>query len=244
MAILANLLSALAGGGAGLVQLPILIFLGLPFNIALATHKVASVSLGFGATVRHLQSRKLDFKLSLFILLSGLPGVYLGSQTALYLSNKFSSILLGLLTLFLGFYSLRRPNLGLQDREVKLDKINFYFGGLVLFFIGFLNGSLSSGTGLFVTMWLVHWFRLTYTNAVAYTLILVGLFWNGTGAFVLGFGGQIMWEWIPMLFVGSLIGGYLGADLSLLKGNTFVKKIFENISVLMGISLIARGFLN
>ena len=40
IAIGANALSALAGGGAGLVQLPALILLGLPFAMALATHKV------------------------------------------------------------------------------------------------------------------------------------------------------------------------------------------------------------
>jgi hypothetical protein len=43
---LANLFSAFSGGGAGLIQLPLLLFLGLPFGIALATHKVASVALG------------------------------------------------------------------------------------------------------------------------------------------------------------------------------------------------------
>ena len=45
----ANTFSAYAGGGAGLLQLPALIFLGLPFAIALATHKIASVALGIGA---------------------------------------------------------------------------------------------------------------------------------------------------------------------------------------------------
>ncbi|MFM7037654.1 MAG: sulfite exporter TauE/SafE family protein, partial [Planctomycetaceae bacterium] len=44
-ALVANLLSALAGGGAGLVQLPVLILLGLSFPLALATHKLASVAL-------------------------------------------------------------------------------------------------------------------------------------------------------------------------------------------------------
>ena len=52
IAIGANALSALAGGGAGLVQLPALILLGLPFSMALATHKVASVALGLGASGR------------------------------------------------------------------------------------------------------------------------------------------------------------------------------------------------
>ena len=46
-------------------------------------------------------------------------------------------------------------------------------GGLVLFMIGVLNGSLTSGTGLFVTLWLIRWFGLDYKMAVAYTLILV-----------------------------------------------------------------------
>ena len=55
ISLVANLFSAFSGGGAGLIQLPVLIFLGLPFAIALATHKVASVALGIGATVRHLK---------------------------------------------------------------------------------------------------------------------------------------------------------------------------------------------
>ena len=41
IAVVANALSAVAGGGAGLVQLPALILLGLPFASALATHKLA-----------------------------------------------------------------------------------------------------------------------------------------------------------------------------------------------------------
>ncbi|MDA3807929.1 MAG: sulfite exporter TauE/SafE family protein, partial [Thiomicrorhabdus sp.] len=56
ISLIANLFSALAGGGAGLLQLPALLFLGLPFGTALATHKVASVFLGLGATARHLKS--------------------------------------------------------------------------------------------------------------------------------------------------------------------------------------------
>ena len=54
-----NFISALAGGGAGLIQLPALLFLGLPFSKALATQKLASVALGFGASFPHLKSQNL-----------------------------------------------------------------------------------------------------------------------------------------------------------------------------------------
>jgi uncharacterized protein len=80
ISLVANLFSAFSGGGAGLIQLPALIFLGLPFAIALATHKVASVALGIGATARHLREGALEKRLVLFILVSGLPGVILGAH--------------------------------------------------------------------------------------------------------------------------------------------------------------------
>ena len=66
ISLLANLFSAFSGGGAGLIQLPALIFLGLPFVVALATHKVASVALGIGATVRHLREGSLEKNLALW----------------------------------------------------------------------------------------------------------------------------------------------------------------------------------
>ena len=81
VSLVANLFSAFSGGGAGLIQLPVLIFMGLPFTIALATHKVASVALGIGATVRHLREQPLERRLALYILASGLPGVIVGGQS-------------------------------------------------------------------------------------------------------------------------------------------------------------------
>lgn len=242
VSLIANLFSALAGGGAGLLQLPALLFLGLSFSVALATHKVASVFLGVGATVRHLKSSRLDFKFVLVILAFGLPGVVLGANVILKIDDAIAQFSLGMLTLCLGIYSWFKPELGQTLALKNQHTTGILVGGLVLFIIGALNGSLTSGTGLFVTLWLVRWFGLDYKLAVAYTLILVGLFWNGTGALTLGLQGQIEWSWLPALIVGSLIGGYLGAHLAIVKGNRLVKRSFEVITVLVGLALIIRTF--
>ena len=93
-----------------------------------------------------------------------------------------------------------------------------------------------------MTLWLVRWFGLSYSRAVAHTLILVGLGWNGSGALVLGFSGEIHWPWLPALIAGSLIGGYLGAYLSLVRGSRMVKRAFEALALLMGASLLIRAF--
>ncbi|GAB6035119.1 sulfite exporter TauE/SafE family protein [Galenea microaerophila] len=241
IALLANFLSALAGGGAGLLQLPALLFLGLPFAIALATHKVASVFLGLGATARHLKSGTFNGRFALFILAFGLPGVVVGANLILHVEETLAEIALGLLTFGLGFYSWRKPDLGLTAQSPNHSIWGWLIGGIGLFLIGALNGSLTSGTGLFVTLWLVRWFGLDYKSAVAYTLILVGIFWNGTGALTLGLLTKIQWDWLPALILGSLIGGYLGAHFAIIKGNQLVKRSFEWMTMLVGIALILKG---
>ena len=242
IAIGANALSALAGGGAGLVQLPALILLGLPFAMALATHKLASVALGLGATGRHWHASSLDLKRSVLVLGAGLPGVYLGASMVLVLPDQAATASLGLLTLGLGVYSAWKRNLGTTDQPRPLTARTVGVGACGLFLIGILNGSLTSGTGLFVTLWLVRWFGLSYPRAVAHTLVLVGLGWNGTGALVLGLSGEIRWDWLPSLVLGSLIGGFLGAHYSLVKGSHLVKRSFEILALLMGGSLLIRSF--
>jgi len=238
VSLVANLFSAFSGGGAGLIQLPVLIFMGLPFTIALATHKVASVALGIGATVRHLRERPLQRPLLLVILGFGLPGVILGANIILGIPERLAEVALGILTAGLGVYSWLNPGLGQQSQPVKRGRHGQIIGGLVLFSIGVLNGSLTSGTGLFVTLWLVRWFGLDYRRAIAYTLILVGVFWNGAGAVTLGMLAEIRWPWLPALLLGSLLGGYLGAHLAIKSGNRWIKRAFELVTLLVGVKLV------
>lgn len=238
ISFIANAFSAFAGGGAGLLQLPLLIFLGLPFSVALATHKLASVALGIGATTRHFREGSLDWRFSLLILGSGLPGVILGAVVIVHVPERPAELALGILTIALGLYSVLHKDLGQKSFSFEQNRQHQLIGFVVLFFIGILNGSLTSGTGLFVTLWLVRWFRLDYKQAVAYTLILVGLFWNGTGALTLGLQGPIRWDWVPILLVASALGGYVGAHFAIMKGNKWIKRVYEVVTLLVGAKLI------
>ncbi len=238
VSFLANLFSAFSGGGAGLLQLPALIFLGLPFGVALATHKVASVALGVGATVRHLREGGLERQFVIYMLLGGLPGVVLGASIILKVPDRMAEVALGVLTLGLGLYSVFSPKLGQEYQPRHRDRRGLLLGGVGLFLIGVLNGSLTSGTGLFVTLWLIRWFGLDYRRAVAHTLVLVGVFWNGSGAITLGLLGNIHWQWLPVLLAGSLLGGYLGAHLAIAKGNRWIKRGFEVVTLLVGFKLV------
>lgn len=178
ISLIANTFSSLAGGGggAGLIQLPVLLMLGLPFSTALATHKIASVALGLGATMRYFKEDLLQRKIALLMFFCGVPGVIFGGFIIVNIPDRFAIPALGFLTVLLGLYSIINPKLGVNNQLIHMDHRGMVQGGFALFIIGVLNGSLTSGTGLFSTMFLIRWFGLDYKHAVAYTLVMVGVF--------------------------------------------------------------------
>ena len=90
ISFISNTFSAISGGGAGLIQLPALILFGIPYYQALATHKVATVALGFGGSIRNYKSLRSDVYILWQILLFGTPGVVLGSSIVKFLSEPVS----------------------------------------------------------------------------------------------------------------------------------------------------------
>jgi len=187
----ANTFSAISGGGAGLLQLPALILSGVPYYQALASHKLATVALGIGGSLRNYKSLGYDMRVAWQILIFGLPGVILGASVVEYISEKYLYLILGIISILLAFYSFLKPDLGLSSGNNKLNfgyKIKFL---IFIFLIGILNGSISSGTGLLVTIILIKTFEMDFLRAISMTFFTVGIFWNFAGAVFLARIGSI-----------------------------------------------------
>ena len=236
-----NTFSAISGGGAGLLQLPALILSGVPYYQALASHKLATVALGIGGSLRNYKSLGNDISVAWQILIFGMPGVILGSYIVEFISEKYLYLILGIISILLAFYSLIKPDLGLSSCNKELNlfyKIRFL---IFIFIIGILNGSISSGTGLLVTILLIKTFGIDFLRAISLTFFTVGIFWNFTGAIYLSKIGTVPQNILFLLLIGSFAGGYFGAHLSKLKGNELVKKTFTTVCLLVGISLFIKS---
>ena len=241
ISFISNTFSAISGGGAGLIQLPALILFGLPYYQALATHKVATIALGLGGSIRNFKHLRNDVYVLWQILFFGTPGVILGSSIVKYLSEQYLYLLLGLISIILAIYSFRKPSLGLISTNSSINsqlKLRFIIS---LFFIGILNGSVSSGTGLLVTILLIKTFKMDFLRAVSLTFFSVGIFWNAIGAFFLSRIGYIPINILVILILGSFTGGYFGAHLSNLKGNKLIKNTFTVVCMLVGVSLLIKS---
>ena len=244
ISFISNAFSAISGGGAGLIQLPALLLSGIPYYEALATHKIATVALGLGGSIRNFKTLRADINVLWQILLFGTPGVILGSSIVKFLSEQYLYLLLGLFSIFLSFYSILKPSLGLSSSQKKIYfplKLNFI---IPIFLIGILNGSISSGTGLFVTFLLIKIYSIDFLRAVSLTFFSVGIFWNAIGAFFLSKIGSISTNLLIILIFGSFVGGYFGAHVSNLKGNKLIKNTFTVVCLLVGLSLLIKSFIS
>ena len=115
ISFISNTFSAISGGGAGLIQLPALILFGLPYYQALATHKVATVALGLGGSIRNFKNLKNDIYVLWQILFFGTPGVILGASIVKFLSEQYLYLILGIISIILAIYSYHKPDLGLNS---------------------------------------------------------------------------------------------------------------------------------
>ena len=244
ISFLSNTFSAISGGGAGLLQLPALILFGIPYHQALASHKLATVALGIGGSLRNYKSLRKDIWVAWQILIFGLPGVIFGASVVEYISEKYLYLILGIISILLAFYSFLKPDLGLSSGNKKLNFVHKIRFLIFIFLIGILNGSISSGTGLLVTILLIKTFGMDFLRAISLTFFTVGIFWNFIGAIILSKIGAIPANLLILLLIGSFSGGYFGAHLSKLKGNVIVKKTFTTVCLLVGISLFIKSIIS
>jgi uncharacterized membrane protein YfcA len=235
-----NTFSALSGGGAGLLQLPALILFGVPYSKALASHKLATVALGIGGSLRNYKYLKNDIFIASQILIFGLPGVVFGASIIGFIPEQYLYLFLGIISIFLALYSFFKSDLGLSSVNNELNlmhKIRFL---VFIFMIGILNGSISSGTGLLVTILLIKTFGMDFLRAISLTFFTVGIFWNFIGAISLMKIGSVNSNILVLLIIGSFTGGFFGAYLSKLKGNILIKKTFIVVCLLVGMSLLIK----
>ena len=241
ISFVSNTFSAISGGGAGLIQLPALMLSGVPYYQAISSHKFATVALGIGGSLRNYKSLGNDMVVALQILTFGLPGVILGALLVKYISEIYLNLFLGIISILLALYSFSKSDLGLSSIDKKANLVHKIKFLIFIFLIGILNGSISSGTGLLVTILLIKSFGMDFLRAISLTFFTVGIFWNITGAIFLSRLGSFSSNILIILIIGSFTGGYLGAHLSNLKGNVIIKKTFTTVCLLVGFSLLIKS---
>lgn len=235
IAIIANVLSQIAGGGTSLIIIPSLVFLGFDPRIAISSIKMSSLG-GITALPPYIKSKKIVWTFIPALLVLSILTAIAGSFLLLSLESEQVEKIFGVIILLILPLIFLKKKWGLLH-DVHRPKIVQYSGLVVYFIIAVGQAAFGAGLGMVATYILVTFFgySLIHANATRRVVLIVQ---NGLTFFILLFSGLVnLWLGLALL-LGSLIGNNLAARLAIYKGTAFVKVFFVILIIVSGIKLI------
>jgi uncharacterized membrane protein YfcA len=233
VSILAGFIGAAVGGG-GLISIPLLLFLGIPPQIALATNKFGGLGVSAGALYKFIKEKKIIWHYAIGLLIAGILASLVGANILLSLKSSSLNLIIGVVLLVLAPTLFINKEFGLKYREVSK---RWHLVRYAIYFVLGILASIIGGIGIINITFVVLFFGLPIleanaTELVAYTALSL----SAVTIFIIK--GLIDYRIAVVLFAGMLIGGYFGAHSAIKKGNKWLKSLMAVVIIGSAIKIL------
>ena len=151
---LAGFINTLAGSGS-LLTLPMLMFLGLPANVANGTNRIAIFLQNVVGVSSFRQQKLLDTRMGIWLALPAVIGSLAGAQIAVGLDEALMERIIGVLLAVMFFVILYKPGRWVKEQAGKSTARPTLLQFMIFFVIGFYGGFIQAGVGIFLLAGLV-----------------------------------------------------------------------------------------
>jgi uncharacterized membrane protein YfcA len=232
---IAGAINILAGGGS-LLTLPMLIFLGLPPNVANGTNRIAIIVQNIFA-VKGFQSKGVSaFPYSVYLAMSALVGAVIGASLAVDIKGETFNKILGVIMVIIVFYMIFKPKVTSKDVMERITGKYLWLGIIAFFFVGIYGGFIQAGVGFIILLFLssINHYSLVKSNAIK---VFVALIYSLAAVAIFTYNDSINWKYGLILSIGNASGGWVMSRWSVNKGDGFVKKFLIIMVLAMAIKL-------
>jgi hypothetical protein len=218
--IACGVINALAGGGSFLT-LPILLWTGLPPQVANASNRVAIVLQCAAGTATYHRHRVVPWRdvpaMAATMVAGSILGAYLAAHIDEAVFRKAAAILFALMAATV-FIDTKR-----WARADSLPRIPAYMYP-ISFVLGIYGGFLHAGIGTLqiAALVLLGHYDVVRGNALKFA---VAFFFSLAALILFAGAGQVRWLPGIVLGLGSTIGGIVGARLVIAKGAPWVRAV-------------------
>jgi len=233
--LVAGFIGAIAGGG-GMITVPFLLFLGLPPQIALATSKFGGLGMCFGAIIKFVKEKKIQWNVAITLSIGGIIASLIGSRILLTSSPEFLEKTIAVLLLLLVPTIFVKKKFGLN--RVKVPSW-MKVAGVLIYFLLSIMASMFGGLGTVMIATVVYFFGLTMIEGNA-TEILSYAVLSVVAVIIFIINGIVNFPIGLAMFVGLFFGGYLGAHTAIKKGNQWVKLVFAIVIIASAIKILIK----
>ena len=229
---LAGFINTLAGSGS-LLSLPMLIFLGLPANIANGTNRIAILLQNAVASGSFHKQKVLDTKIGFRLAIPAILGSILGANIAVELDASAVKTIIGILLILMFFLLLLKPSAWIKGKANELTKETklSFWQYVIFFFIGIYGGFIQAGTGLFLLAGLVLGSGLDLVKANAVKVFIAFAF-TIFALIIFMYNSQVDYKIGLILAVGNMSGAFVASKFAVSWGAKFVRYVL--LFVLLG----------
>jgi len=232
---IAGVINTLAGGGS-LLTLPILIFLGLPPNIANGTNRIAILFQNIFTTAGFKSKGVITFPFSIYVGISALIGSLIGAQIAVDIKGEVFNRILAIIMVVIVFYMVFKSKITVVNTLERTSRKYLWISIFLFFFVGIYGGFIQAGVGFIILLILssVNNFSLVKSNAVKVTVVLI---YTISSVVIFAYNDKINWTMGLTLAVGNSIGGWFASRWSMNKGDGLVRNFLIVMVIIMAIKL-------
>ena len=242
----------MAGGGS-LLTVPIMLFMGMPGAVANGTNRIAIVAQNITAVTAFFRRGFSDFKLSISLALAALPGAIVGALVGTEVSGQWFNRLVALVMIVV-MVLMAMPELtnkqgkskGARSKDNKSQPNEnieapttkrLITGHLCMVGAGFWGGFIQIGVG-FLFMPILH--RVMGLDLVRVNMHKVFIVLSYSLVALLIFASRVEVLWIAglCLALGNAIGGWIGANMSVSRGEKLIKRVLNLVLLVFIIKLL------
>lgn len=223
-------------GGASLISLPVLIFLGLPPSVANGTNRVA-IAIQTAIGVAGFKSKGVStFPFNIYLGIAALFGSIIGAYIAVDIKGETFNRILAIIMIIVVLIIVFKPKINLEDVEERLTGKYLWIGMIAFFFFGIYGGFINAGIGFIILLFLhyVHRMNLVRANATKVAIVFI---YTLAALAVFIYNDKIIWKVGLVLAIGNGIGAWVSSRVSVRKGDGFIKTFLVVMVILMAIKL-------
>lgn len=228
---LAGWINVLAGGGS-LLTVPIMLFMGIPGSVANGTNRVGILIQNIAACSTFFHRGYPDWRLGLSLAIATLPGALVGALLGTQLSGVWFERILAAVMVAVLILMMKAPEPHTEQAESQpLSRQRLILGHIAMLGVGFWGGIIQVGVG-FILMPVLHrimGFDLVRVNQHKVFIVLI---YSALALWIFVSSGQVLWLVGLSLAAGNFLGGWLGAHMTLTRGETLIRRVFFIILIL------------
>ncbi|MFO8233802.1 MAG: sulfite exporter TauE/SafE family protein [Bacteroidales bacterium] len=233
---LAGFINTLAGSGS-LITLPLLMFIGLPANVANGTNRIAIFLQNIVGVGSFRQKKVLDTRIGLWLALPAIIGSLIGAQIAIELNEEVMEKTIAGLLIIMFFLILYKPQQWIKGHADKVHAKPSILQFIIFFLIGIYGGFIQAGVGLFLLAGLVMGAGMDVVKANAVKLFII-LLYSPFAIAIFFMNDQINLKVGLILALGNMLGALVASRFAVSWGAKYVRYILLGVILLSSLKLL------